>query len=613
MKGSKIAKRGKDVCIEDILEFFKVNSKSTTTADELEEYFSSQYGDNIDGASLDDILRQNSEPNEEHDWWIEWDGYNVRIRNNPFKASTKKMKKYSGYTSYNDTEIEEIEEYRGFIISKVIDYLDQTEYYMAMDMSTGETFEDTELSSLKLQIDNMGKSKKKMKKSHIKKTFTDPLTVKVNGKEFSMYSTNDRNYGIQEYLRSIISPDKEGVKRFCNDNYELIGYTWYELMHEYIDKDYDYIVYAIAHCYINFIWDTCVHGHTYDRDKYFNIVAEWVSGGYGNYNASSKKMKKSFKGDFTEAEIKNYCPNATRVWDNGMGGIDVIWDLPSGNHPGIYISSHGPVDKDPVFVVWMTANRYLDYQELDTPDGNLPYQFEALATRIEDRVEEGNSYDNTDKLPNREEVIQWLKEMDELCAERMDKTSKKMKKSPINKRAYSIQDLIDTHIKEANGERYGEGYLTDDGWYDDQRYTIVTMDEVKISNRNFRMNSFGGGRVTFSYYKDMGNLYYRIVLTIPNDVSTPYDITWTIGDDNSGYDGITSQSHKVYQTGSPNDGESIVDIVNLCIREIKSEAEGLKGNYEASTKKSYTPEYHDFRTMLTNMKMTKDNKTVFKR
>lgn len=33
----------------------------------------------------------------------------------------------------------------------------------------------------------------------------------------------------------------------------------------------------------------------------------------------------------------------------------------------------------------------------------------------------------------------------------------------------------------------------------------------------------------------------------------------------------------------------------------------------ASAKKSYTPEYHDFRTMLTNMKITKDNRTVFKR
>ena len=32
---------------------------------------------------------------------------------------------------------------------------------------------------------------------------------------------------------------------------------------------------------------------------------------------------------------------------------------------------------------------------------------------------------------------------------------------------------------------------------------------------------------------------------------------------------------------------------------------------DKSAKKSYTPDYHDFRTMLTNMKMTKDNRTVF--
>lgn len=35
--------------------------------------------------------------------------------------------------------------------------------------------------------------------------------------------------------------------------------------------------------------------------------------------------------------------------------------------------------------------------------------------------------------------------------------------------------------------------------------------------------------------------------------------------------------------------------------------------FYASTKKSYIPDYHDFRTMLTNMKVTKDNRTVFKR
>lgn len=36
-------------------------------------------------------------------------------------------------------------------------------------------------------------------------------------------------------------------------------------------------------------------------------------------------------------------------------------------------------------------------------------------------------------------------------------------------------------------------------------------------------------------------------------------------------------------------------------------------NKNASTEKSYTPEYHDFRTMLTNMRVTKDNRTVLKR
>lgn len=35
--------------------------------------------------------------------------------------------------------------------------------------------------------------------------------------------------------------------------------------------------------------------------------------------------------------------------------------------------------------------------------------------------------------------------------------------------------------------------------------------------------------------------------------------------------------------------------------------------YTASAKKSYIPDYHDFRTMLTNMKVTKNNRTVFKR
>ena len=138
----------------------------------------------------------------------------------------------------------------------------------------------------------------------------------------------------------------------------------------------------------------------------------------------SKNIKKYDNG-FTHSELQSLCPHATRIYDDMS--IDVIWDLPSGNHPGIFISDHGPLDA-PVYVCWMTANRHLDYPEPDTPDGNLPYQFEVLATKIHDRVKEGNSFDTKDKLPTKNEVCEWLREMDSLCAERMSKTAKSLRK-----------------------------------------------------------------------------------------------------------------------------------------------------------------------------------------
>jgi len=162
------------------------------------------------------------------------------------------------------------------------------------------------------------------------------------------------------------------------------------------------------------------------------------------------------------------------------------------------------------------------------------------------------------------------------------------KKSKMEKRASTdIESFIDTHYKEVNGEHYGEGYLTDDGWYDDQRYTIVTWDEIKIANRIFRMSSFGGGRTEFRYAKYSDDyLSYRIDIDVPNTMDG-LTVRWSaVMDDGT----IVKEGEYRVSDGEPSTvAVELAEKVRQCVREAEEYVKGgndFYNQYDASAKKS---------------------------
>lgn len=173
--------------------------------------------------------------------------------------------------------------------------------------------------SYKVPSSGFTKSTKKMKKSE----FIHPLVVNVNGSPFSLNGeTHDGFDELSAYLCREISRNEQGVRKFCDDNYELLGYTWYELMHTYLNKDYGLIVDLIADIYTDYIWNSCFAGGKFDWDRYFDIHAEYESGGYG-----VGKMKKSH-GDYMDA-IENFivddCPNGcyyNEIYDAFSDALD---------------------------------------------------------------------------------------------------------------------------------------------------------------------------------------------------------------------------------------------------------------------------------------------------
>lgn len=562
------------------------------------------------------------------------DNFGDRQYYDKYFASAKKMKKSFTATFKDDTYI--ITDDNGEMVAEVPNQTDD----LWGDIEIYDEESGTDLQGLIGSPDNII--------CKMKKSFEYPLVIDVNGREFSLQSTYNDEF--KQYLRSIIASDREAVRRYCNDNFEHIGYTWYELMHEQFDKEYDYITYAIADNYASYIWNTCVFGKTYDRDRYFDITARWIGGGDMNYinsqelrevksaknKKSTKKSLKKSSGDFTESEIRSLCPHATRIFDHFHSGstFDVIWDLPSGNHPGIFISDHGPID-DPVYVCWMTANRYLDFQEPDTPDGNLPYQFEALATKIYDRVEEGNSFDTSDRLPKKDEVAQWLREMDELCAERMSKSAKKMKKSSDEQRliieSYKLAEQLET-------------YYQDDR--DISNYVRDGIDSMESENLSQAISYFDAvyqvARWDDKAEKICSGLISKLE-ELSDMMDEDYDasakkmkksqLEWYVGmplidfmqrNRDAGSLGIGGRYDKYSVVCDGKQvGSSYINVpeeyAQCGVQSLEYIDMGYFGMLEITigcpdgVGKSYTPEYHDFRTMLTNMKMTKDNRTVFKR
>lgn len=319
------------------------------------------------------------------------------------KSKMEGMKKYSGYTSYDDTEIEEIEEYRGFIISKVTDHLDQTEYYTAMDMDTGETFDDMELSSLKSQIDNMGKSKKKMKKSN-NATVTEGLAQKgitvlmLDLDEDGMYIAhilNDKpvdevENALKQFFRKVEYMDTHGKRQFflCGGisksakKSKVGNMANKKSVKKFYDSDIDQDIELLKELVEDEpeLVKLCDKALTYvaqfDYEKAMNcidklisktrveeyqIVAEQVAGDledlYMHYEASAKKMKKSnIKKERYQGEVvHHYSESWMEHYANEL--VPIVQRLTSESNPY--------VDTDKVIECYQTEN----------PDDDIDWDF----------------------------------------------------------------------------------------------------------------------------------------------------------------------------------------------------------------------------------------------
>ena len=115
-----------------------------------------------------------------------------------------------------------------------------------------------------------------------------------------------------------------------------------------------------------------------------------------------------------------YCPHATKIYAGFS--VDVVWDLPSGNHPGLFINEHGNEGRT-FFTCGMTAWKYIDFPE-NTPDGKMPAEMEALAHQMYEQSNGGGLSEN--------DLANYMQQMDELCARLQNVQKSKTKKSLDN-------------------------------------------------------------------------------------------------------------------------------------------------------------------------------------
>lgn len=138
------------------------------------------------------------------------------------------------------------------------------------------------------------------------KDFTNPLVVRVNGREFALNSeTYDGFNELQEYLVQLIAPQKDEVYRYCDKNYESLGMFWDDIEYN-LANGYDLWVGIIADYYVEYIWDSCVHGGTLGWNEYFGIDAERIDGGYKASVRKSFNPKMSFGDNVLRMRQNNY-------------------------------------------------------------------------------------------------------------------------------------------------------------------------------------------------------------------------------------------------------------------------------------------------------------------
>ena len=138
---------------------------------------------------------------------------------------------------------------------------------------------------------------------------------------------------------------------------------------------------------------------------------------------------------------ERYCTHATKIYASLT--TDIIWDLPSGNHPGLFISERGNADNK-TYTCSVTAWKYLDFPE-NTPDGKMPAEMESMALETYNKSNAGGLSES--------ELFGYMQKMDAMCAElqsvQKSKTKKDEKKVPID-------DDDTVEIEEMDGEKYVE-------------------------------------------------------------------------------------------------------------------------------------------------------------
>lgn len=138
---------------------------------------------------------------------------------------------------------------------------------------------------------------------------------------------------------------------------------------------------------------------------------------------------------------EQYAPHCTKIYADMA--TDIVWDLPSGNHPGLFLSYHEH-EGESFFTGSVTAWRHLEFPE-NTADGEMPEQMGILARTMIDQSNSGGISESN--------LIAYMQEMDIMCAELQNMTKSKTKK---DEKKIPVSDDDTVEIEEMDGKRYVE-------------------------------------------------------------------------------------------------------------------------------------------------------------
>lgn len=167
------------------------------------------------------------------------------------------------------------------------------------------------------------------------------------------------------------------------------------------------------------------------------------------YDSIDELNSRHTSGDFTIFDAESMCPNASVVPSVG-GGFEIIWFLPSGNHPGLWIHHFS-------FGMFITVTAsYFDY-----PDDEGVHDFvDSMCDYCEDFVEK---YVNVDKAQQRGMQIDEIKDIVHMFNDKLGDMSTPHG-IPMQK---SKKRRMKKHL-DMSGMTTGDGYDADD-LYDESR------------------------------------------------------------------------------------------------------------------------------------------------